>query len=482
MTERLHTPWTHKLITSPIGILLDTRLFEWIKDRSLPREFRLARAGAAAAATVGSGPDAFLDVLGVAPDDLGDSARERLPEALANFEEDWQARADAIDAWDSAFWNGADVSADERVAREEARRDASERCVTPSGTLGFLAREDAVPPVKCDVPAPAATFDAWTDALADPATLYAAPSALPPVETSRSVPGPAGPEYLVRFDSPSPLMHDTVCARVFEPEGADDAALPTFIYGSGLGMAYDQIRYWPEEDYMGRPLAAKGYRVVLIESPWHGRRMAPGRFSGEPYLATAPVGLFTLYAAQAQETARLIAWAREHGAPVVGVGGVSLGGIVAQHVAGWSVNWPETQRPDVVFLGASSTHIDEVVLQSTITKTLGVDAAVRAAGWAPEDLRRLRPLLDPPATLGLPPERVVAVLGRRDQYVPYRWAREMLDGWGVPAANIVTWDMDHFGVLVRLYRETDAQELIRDALDRANADRRSVQADRQRTA
>jgi hypothetical protein len=166
----------------------------------------------------------------------------------------------------------------------------------------------------------------------------------------------------------------------------------------------------------------------------------------------------------------------------VGVGGVSLGGIVAQHVAGWSANWPETLRPDVVFLGASSTHIDEVVLQSTITKTLGVDDAVRAAGWAPEDLRRLRPLLDPPATLGLPPERVVAVLGQRDQYVPYRWAREMLDGWGVPAANIVTWDMDHFGVLVRLYRETDAQELIRGALDRANADRRSVQADRQRTA
>jgi len=43
MTERLHTPWTHKLIASPLGMLLDTRLFEWIKDRSLPRVFRPAR-------------------------------------------------------------------------------------------------------------------------------------------------------------------------------------------------------------------------------------------------------------------------------------------------------------------------------------------------------------------------------------------------------------------------------------------------------
>jgi len=65
MTERLDTPWTHKLVVSPLGMLLDTRLFEWIKKRSLPREFRLARVGAAAAATVGEDVDTFLDALGV---------------------------------------------------------------------------------------------------------------------------------------------------------------------------------------------------------------------------------------------------------------------------------------------------------------------------------------------------------------------------------------------------------------------------------
>jgi hypothetical protein len=37
MTEQFHTPWTHKLIVSTLGMLLDTRLVGWIKDRSLPR-------------------------------------------------------------------------------------------------------------------------------------------------------------------------------------------------------------------------------------------------------------------------------------------------------------------------------------------------------------------------------------------------------------------------------------------------------------
>ena len=45
MTERLYIPWTCRRTGLPLGMLLDTRLFKRIKDRSLPREFRLARAG-----------------------------------------------------------------------------------------------------------------------------------------------------------------------------------------------------------------------------------------------------------------------------------------------------------------------------------------------------------------------------------------------------------------------------------------------------
>jgi hypothetical protein len=464
-TKRLRTPWSHELIVSPLGALMNTRFFERLKDRSLPREFRLARASAAAAASVGRGVDAFLRALGGPPQVAGPT-RRRLEESLSTFEVDWRARAVAVDAWERAFFGADETTPEERVALETRRRAASERCVQASKTLGWLSEQELVPPVRCETPSPDATLAAYADALADPDAAYGAPEVRPPVEVSRSVPGPAGEEYVVRFASPSDRFDDTVYARVFEPRVPAGAA-PTFIYASGLAMAYDQIRYWPEEDYMARPLARRGCRVVLVESPWHGRRTKPGFSSGEPYLGTAPQGLFELYLGQAQETARLIAWARERGSRVVGVGGVSLGGIVSQQIAGRCAGWPPAMRPDVAFLGATSTHIDEVVLNSTITDSLGVDAAVRAAGWTPELLRRLRPLLDPPERAGVPPENVVAVLGRRDGYVPYGYARALLESWGVPDANVVTWDADHFGVLVRLFRDSTAQDLVVRTLERA---------------
>ncbi|NOK59010.1 MAG: Fermentation-respiration switch protein FrsA, has esterase activity, DUF1100 family [Chloroflexi bacterium AL-W] len=54
-----------------------------------------------------------------------------------------------------------------------------------------------------------------------------------------------------------------VYARVIEPESYT-GAIPTFIYGSGLGMPYDFIPYWPEEDYMTWPLARRGCRTILM--------------------------------------------------------------------------------------------------------------------------------------------------------------------------------------------------------------------------
>lgn len=458
MQRRLQTAFAHRLIRSPLGSLLETRAFERIKSRSLVPEFRLARAGAAAAASVDEGVDALVDRLALAktPDRR---LRSRLDRALAAFARDFDTLQSLQSTWERAFWGDSASSADERVALERRRRAASQRCVLPASTLGFLRGNEAVPPVQCRVPSPAETLARWGGAIEDPASLYEAADALPKFEVSRPVPGPAGEEYLVRFASPSPLMDDTVHARVFEPaDGRAEA--PALIYASGLGMAYDRIRYWPEEDYMARPLARNGCRVILIESPWHGRRTQSGCASGEPYLATAPEGLFRLYAAQAHETAALIAWARRRGSARVGVGGVSLGGIVSQLIAGHCGAWPKTMRPDVAVLGASSAHIDEVALDSTITTVLGVDAAIRQAGWTPALLRRLRPLLDPPPHPGIAPDRVLAVLGRRDRYVPYRWARQMLDTWGVPEANILVWERDHFGVLLGLMRSDEVQRRI----------------------
>jgi hypothetical protein len=195
-------------------------------------------------------------------------------------------------------------------------------------------------------------------------------------------------------------------------------------------MVYDLISRWPEEDYMPWRLAARGVRVVLPESPWHGRREVPGHYSGEPYLARAPVSICELFAAQAQETALIVAWARAEGAPRGGVGGVRLGGLLTQQVAGHAGAWPEAMRPDMAFVGAGSDRVDEVVVMGDLSAPLGMSAAVRKAGWTDDKLARLRLLLNPPAEPGIAPDAVLAYLGERDESTPYTLAKALLDAWG----------------------------------------------------
>ena len=295
--------------------------------------------------------------------------------------------------------------------------------------------------------------------LADPSPIFAAPPTVPQIEQSRARSGPAGPESLLRFPSPSRYPHDIVYAHVYEPADAP-SPLPTFIYGCGLAERYDQERVWPAEEFIGRRLAARGYRAVLIESPWHGRRTPPGFFSGEPYLAGAPATLFQLYSAQCQEIAALIHWARSLDAPVVGVGGGSLGAIVAQQVAGRCRAWPPALRPDVLFLAATAHHIDEVYRDGGLSIDLGLRDAIQAGGWDADTLRSLRPLLDPPSPPAIDPDHIVAVLGRRDTYMPYALGRQLLHEWRVPDRNVLTWDVGHFGVFVNLLRGHDAQDQL----------------------
>ncbi len=458
MPKRLKTPIAHKVITSPIGALMQNKLYERIKTNAVPNEFRLSRAAAAARVTVGGTVDDFLRALG-GPMDVSGEMRDKIATGLTAFAEDWRAREDAIQRWQDAFWGATKRPNDELVELENERRAKSELCMMPSETLGFLFNEEWVPSVKFDVPAPDEALDEWAVEIADPTLIYGPPGACPPVEESRRVLGPTGIEYVVRFPSPSALMADTAYARVFEPEQTSEA-LPTLIYGGGLALAYDQIKYWPAEDYIARPLAAEGCRVILIESPWHGRRMVPGYFSGEPYMARAPVGLFQLYAAQAQETAVLVDWARKQGAPAVGVGGISLGAIAAQQVAGHCGTWPERLRPDVAFLIATAKHIDRIVLKGKMSEMTGLNHAVLGTGWTDEALEGLSDLLNPPATPGIPAERIVAILGTQDAYMPYDWGQELLRAWNVPQENITSWDVGHFGVLLGMFRQSSGRERI----------------------
>jgi pimeloyl-ACP methyl ester carboxylesterase len=307
-------------------------------------------------------------------------------------------------------------------------------------------------------------FSEYAAALTNPHLLYGAPSELPKPEVSRAIPGPAGKEYWIRFATPSSFLRDTVYARVYEPHHPSDS-LPTLIYASGLGMVYDQSVYWPEEEYLGRSLAMQGYRVVLVESPWHGRRTPLGSYSGERCLAGVPTSFIELYSAQVREMAILIGWARGLSAPRVTVGGLSLGGIVAQQVASWCGTWPKSLRPDTVIMVANCGQATRGLLDSAIGVELGVDRAVQHAGWDKKHLQWLHPLLDPKPKPGLDPSRIFAILGQHDRTTPYRFAAQMLDDWEVPQANRRIWKTGHFGVFIRMIRRTEVKQFITRAIN-----------------
>jgi hypothetical protein len=461
MTERLSTPLTHRLVASPVGLLFQSRLLERVKLATVDREFGVLRARAAAD-LAGTDVDAFLDELEVASP-VDRSLRTKIERALEDHRSA-KARYESLAAeWDEVFWGDEERSLDERTRLERERREAGAAWLSPRRTFGFLSKTDPVDIVAFDVPDPEATIEEWGALTA--ADVYGPPDTVPAVERSATMRGPGAREYLVRFPSPSPYLEDTAYARVYEPfDAPPEEPLPTLVYGTGLAMACDSIEYWAEEEYVGRELAPEGCRVVLPIPPWHGRREVPGSYTGEPYLARMPVSAIQLYATQAVETAVLVDWARSRGAPAVGVGGLSLGGIVTMFVAAHSGTWPERMRPDVAVPVAASADIGDLLFESSLTEILGVTGALRDAGWTAELTRELDALLAAPETPGLAPERIFPVGGLVDEMTQYPTTRETLDRWGVPEENRLEWDCGHFGVTLRAMRTDEFREFVRAAL------------------
>jgi dienelactone hydrolase len=456
---------TGRLVDSPAGVFFESTSFGRREAHALPDAFAVSRARAAADAALasGRGPAGFLLEAGVDP---STRLRRRAASALDEYADRLTAHQRARARWIDAFWGDAPADPDERVRVEAARRAAADERVEPSRLFGFLRRElDA--PVAFDVPDPAAARARWRDAIDDPAKLYA-PGGSRTVRRSASVRGPDTREYRLRFASPGPVDVDAT-ARVYEPEPGSPAAegvLPTLIFLHGLGGTGDRADYWPEES-IARALAPDGYRVVLPDLPWHGRRERPGWFSGEPFLGGVPTAFFRLYAAAAREVATLTAWARTVDSPAVGVGGFSLGASVACHVIGRCEGWPDDCRPDVAFPVSPPGDAADATAGGLLADLLGLEAALDDAGWTDDDVAAFAPLLDPPRSAGLDPERVYPAVGSDDAVAPVAGARRLFDDWGVPPANRTEWATGHVGVLTKVVRRPDYRELVADRLDDA---------------
>jgi hypothetical protein len=246
---------------------------------------------------------------------------------------------------------------------------------------------------------------------------------------------------MLQFDSPAPWLDGPVLARVYEPAGASDP--PTYIHCHGIGIESDQMPEGAEEILA---LVGRGIRVVRLVAPWHGRRRLTGQWSGERFLATAPLGAIEFFAAIAREFAVLTHWARSESKGRVAIGGISLGALSAQIAAARAAGWPAALRPDALLLIGTSSPLDRIAYDGALTRRLGVGRALAAADWTPERLAPWQHFTDPAEPPAVDPAAIVMVLGLVDDVTPYEGGVALANRWRVPPRNrFVRWQ-GHFTV------------------------------------
>ena len=430
---------------SPLGSLVARPWFDRAALWSLRRwYFPLSRLWAAARAAHGS-PAAFYDQLGLPP--VAGSER-RLTEALRGFE-GARASVNALEAeWRRVFFGGDPVSPDYLVAVETARLDRRMAYNAQRRHFRFLLRKAPIPLVRRNIPRPADVEAVYGPVLDDVDQAFAPPDPMPEVTRSRRVPAATGTNYWLRFASPSRQTADTVYARVYEPDGVTDP--PTLIFGHGVCVEFD---HWhgliDEVDAM----CAMGIRVIRPEAPWHGRRVPDGLYSGERFIGAAPMAQLDTFTAALREWSVLVDWARQTSAGPVAMGGSSLGALMSQLAGDRARAWPARLRPDALLLITHCWKHEDAVVHGQLAKVWGMGSAIRAAGWTDDLIHRYLPMIDPGDTPVVPPERIVSVLGSRDNVTPYASGLAMIDAWGVPDENRFIWRRGHFSVPLTMIRD-----------------------------
>lgn len=445
-------------LRSPLGAIATSRVIDRPTLRAVTDVYMpLSRLWAAAEAAEG---DVARFVAAVPLDEsLGPVLRRQVVRALASFDDARGQAADAARVWQAAFFSANGATTDRLLHLEQRRLLRAQRLLLQRLRFSLVFLRMQVPAVRFDIPDEAALHGAYGAYRDTPWRAFTPAAPLPEVERSHAIPSPGGRDYWLRFTTPHARMGDTAWARVHEPLNAEKA--PTFIFGNGVCVEFDHVRYTMDDVVT---LCRAGIRVIEIESPWHGRRRARGCYSGEPFLARAPLGLIDLFTAQVQEIAVLIDWARRLGSPRVGVGGASMGALAAQLAGIHAAHWPEAWRPDMLGLITFCDQVHQLALRSALAQRTGLSRALTSGGWTTERASRWLHFTDAVGTPVVSPDRIVAVLGTEDAITPYDIAEAQLQRWGVPPRNCFVSRRGHFSTPIALARDGNPLERIRDLL------------------
>lgn len=432
-------------LRSPIGALIARAWFDRLAYFLLTRWFfPLSRLWAAAREADGS-PDRFFEAI---PIDPAPRLNGKVTRALERFEAARRAVAAVESDWEAAFFGPGDPDPDHLVTIETARIDRRTSYNATRRHFRFL-RKGRFTPIRWDAARPDLIEREDYRQLFKPETAFAAPSPMPDVTVSRPVAAPTGRDYWLRFKSPSAIMDDTVFVRVHEPVGVENP--PTLIFGHGVCVEFD---HWHNLIDEVADLCRAGIRVVRAEAPWHGRRVLPGRFGGETFLARMPLGALELFTAAVREQAVLLDWCRRHTSGPVALGGSSLGAMITQTSAVQAQNWPESLRPDALFLITPCARHEDAAIKGIMANAWGTAERPSRLGWTPEQTAQIMEIIDPHGAPAVDPERIVAVLGSRDRVTPFESGLKLVRDWQIPEENTFIWPLGHFSVPLRMVRDS----------------------------
>ena len=434
-----------RLIASPAGAMFVRPWFDQFTLKFFERWFfPSSRLWAAARAANGSLEEFFAQV----PLNPIPKQSARLVSVLQRFERQRAAVVAAEANWENVFYGTSEVSETTRVACERERLDQRTNYNKFRRRFTFLTRHANVPAVRWKISTPIELAAEYARVVNSPGSPFAAPETLPPVTVSRSIPSAAGRDYWIRFDSPSTIS-DKVFARVSEPDGVSNP--PTVIFLHGVGVEFD---HWHGMIDDAAHFCRMGMRVVRPEAPWHGRRVAPGSYGGEKFIATMPKGSLGFFSSQVREVAVLMEWCRANTEAPVAIGGSSLGAHVARVVASQAREWPQSLRPDGLLLITPCGRLEDAAIEGSFARVWGSAEATGALGWNADLRSKWFSIIDPKQPPVVPPERIVSVLGRNDKVTPFDSGNRLMAELGLPAENIFSWPLGHFSIPLNLVRNS----------------------------